>query len=182
MSKQQTFLCSALLLLPLLNLVIVYKNRLGFIKSVLFIPAAICIMATILNSIASGIFFGLLLVLVQSYSEDDMAQAVDKCMTANNIDREEYVEILNKTEDTVDRKYKCFVYCLGQEMHIVDSSGYVDVELVEQHGKLSEKNRAAFSECTEQNQHISDMCNYAYKYVNCLSVNLDTTEFNNESK
>lgn len=111
-----------------------------------------------------------------------MAQAVETCMTANNIDQEEYVEILNKTEDTIDMKYKCFVHCLGREMKVVDSSGYVDVELVENHGKLSDRNRAAFSVCKEENDHISDMCIYAYKYVVCLQDNLDMTEFNSNSK
>ncbi|XP_034476713.1 general odorant-binding protein 57c-like [Drosophila innubila] len=139
------------------------------------------------NSVASAIFFALLFVLVQSYSEDDMAQAVDNCMAANNITQMDYVDFMNSTsleedEDNIERKYKCFLHCLAEDLDVVDSSGYIDIELVENHGKLSEKDRAAFVECKKENDHMTDMCEYAFSFLFCLPDNLDLTEFNNESE
>lgn len=133
----------------------------------------------------SPIIFALLLVLVQSYSEDDMSEAVDKCLEANDITREEFTELTNITsseedEEKIERKYKCFLHCVAMEIDIVDSEGYVDVDLIENHGQLSVQNRLAFSECKTENDHFSDMCEYAYKFFLCAFDRLDFNATNIE--
>ncbi|KAM8713342.1 hypothetical protein ACLKA7_013627 [Drosophila subpalustris] len=140
-----------------------------------------------MNCLHCVCFFALLFVLVQSYSEDDMAGAVDTCMKANDITYEEYDEFFNTTSseedwDNIKRKYKCFVHCLAKEMDIVDSDGYVDMELVEKQGELSKKNWNAFSECKKENDDYLDMCEYAYAFLDCLTEKMDFNDFNNESE
>ncbi|KAH8299791.1 hypothetical protein KR044_005979, partial [Drosophila immigrans] len=111
----------------------------------------------------------------QSISDEDLDLAVNQCLEENNITREEYGAILNvssseESDDTDDleMKYKCALHCMAVAMDVVDSNGYVDVELVENHGKLSENNYDAFTECKKENDYLEDMCEYAYKFVLCL--------------
>ncbi|KAH8355315.1 hypothetical protein KR093_010761 [Drosophila rubida] len=116
-----------------------------------------------------------------------MDLAVNQCLEENNISREEYVAIMNVTsseesDDDLEMKYKCALHCLAVAMNIVDSNGYVDVELVDQQGKLSADNYVAFTECKEENDYLEDMCEYAYSFVICLQTRIDTSAFNSDSE
>lgn len=122
-----------------------------------------------------------------------MSLAINTCLAANNISQEEYEAIMNTTsseeyedddenEDVIERKYKCFVNCLFGEMNLMNSSGYIDLELVETHQEFSDKTRVAFLECNEQNDHITDKCEYAFSFLLCLKDSLDWSEFTRDSE
>ncbi|XP_060656500.1 general odorant-binding protein 57c [Drosophila nasuta] len=143
-------------------------------------------MTVILKSIIFIGIFAVFLGLVHSFSDDDLDMAVNQCLEDNNISREEYVALMNVTsseesDDDLEMKYKCALHCLAVALEVVDSNGYVDVELVENHGKLTEDNYVAFTECKEENDYLEDMCEYAYKFVICLQTRIDLNAFNNET-
>ncbi|XP_017025047.1 general odorant-binding protein 57c [Drosophila kikkawai] len=111
---------------------------------------------------------------------------VSECLAANNISQTEFQELIEQSSseeedyeedlDNTERKYKCFVYCLGEKGKILDSNGYLDVGLVEQMEPLSEQIRDVLYHCKKIHDQEEDKCEYAFQMVRCLSENIDQSD------
>ncbi|EDW10182.2 general odorant-binding protein 57c [Drosophila mojavensis] len=127
----------------------------------------------------AAISFALLLVCVQSFPEDEMDEMVTKCLTDNDIEKAEYETLLSQNNsnidmDSIDKKYKCYLHCMATEMHILDSNGHVDIELVNEHEELTPKDREVFVECKKIHDGGEDFCEYAFSMTMCLLESLES--------
>ncbi|KAH8421032.1 hypothetical protein KR222_004447, partial [Zaprionus bogoriensis] len=100
-------------------------------------------------------------------------EALETCMLQNEIKRDEYEALMNQASseedlENVDRKFKCMLQCLSEEMEMVDSTGYIDVELIEQYQELSDDQRENIYECKRMHDEEPDMCEYAFKMTLCF--------------
>ncbi|XP_023164922.1 general odorant-binding protein 57c-like [Drosophila hydei] len=126
-----------------------------------------------------AILLAFLIVLVQSaLNDEEFEQFVTKCLADNKIDRAEFEEIINQNSseidrDNIDQKYKCYLHCLATEVNILDSDGYVDIDLVNEFEKVSDKVRDALEECKNMHDGDEDACDYAFNMLTCLIKNLD---------
>ncbi|TDG51063.1 hypothetical protein AWZ03_002426 [Drosophila navojoa] len=127
----------------------------------------------------AAILFALLLACVQSFAEDEMDEMVTKCLADNEIERVEYESLLSQNNsdidmDNIDMKYKCYLHCMATEMDILDSNGYVDIELISEHEELTPKDREVFVECKRIHDGGEDFCEYAFNITMCLFENLES--------
>ncbi|KAH8290896.1 hypothetical protein KR054_006856, partial [Drosophila jambulina] len=108
---------------------------------------------------------------------------VGECLAANNISQAEFQELIDQRSseeeddeddlDNTERKYKCFVYCLGEKGNVLDSNGYLDVDLVDQIEPLSEQTRDVLYYCKKTHDQEEDRCEYAFQMARCLWENIE---------
>ncbi|KAH8254614.1 hypothetical protein KR032_011225, partial [Drosophila birchii] len=110
---------------------------------------------------------------------------VSECLAANNISQAEFQELIEQASsededdedlDNTERRYKCFVHCLGEKGNILDSNGYLDVDLVDQIEPLTEQTRDVLYYCKKIHDREEDKCEYAFLMVRCLSENIEPSD------
>ncbi|XP_016991907.1 general odorant-binding protein 57c [Drosophila rhopaloa] len=131
-----------------------------------------------------GVIFILatIVVFAQSVPVLEETALVSECLALHNISQAEFQELIDSTsseEDDIEnteRRYKCFVHCLGEKGNILDSNGYLDVDLIDQIEPVSDELREILYDCKQINDGEEDKCEYAFKMVTCLTESLENDE------
>ncbi|XP_032590581.1 general odorant-binding protein 57c-like [Drosophila grimshawi] len=128
-----------------------------------------------------AILLAFLLVLVQGEPTKEDFDSADKiCSELHNISKDEVAELmkqgfLNNT-DKVDKKFKCYLYCLAGELGALGSDGYLDVEELTKSEDVKPAQLLAITHCKDEHDGEEDTCEYAFNISVCILKNL------NESK
>ncbi|XP_064551929.1 general odorant-binding protein 57c [Drosophila montana] len=116
------------------------------------------------------IFLGFLLIAVQSASQDEV---IDKCLDKNHIPKNQYEKLIkygtvDQETGDIERKFKCFMHCIVNEMGVLDSDGYLSMKQVESLAELRDTDRIAFRKCNKKHHGEADLCEYAANIMTCV--------------
>ncbi|KAH8365119.1 hypothetical protein KR084_002218, partial [Drosophila pseudotakahashii] len=118
----------------------------------------------------------------QSLPALDESNLVAGCLASNNISQAEFQELIDRAsskEDDIENtemRYKCFVYCLAEKGNLLDSNGYLDVEMIDQYEPVSDELREVLYDCKKMHDDEEDRCEYAFKMVTCLTESLEQSD------
>lgn len=114
---------------------------------------------------------------------------VTECLASNNISQAEFEELIDRSSSSSDeeddddddlenteRRYKCFVHCLAEKGNILNSNGYLDVDLLEQIEPLAAQTRDVLYYCKKIHDQEKDACEYAFQMVRCLLENIEQSD------
>ncbi|XP_016957728.1 general odorant-binding protein 57c [Drosophila biarmipes] len=104
-----------------------------------------------------------------------------ECLAANNISQAEFQELIERSSgeedlENTERRYKCFVHCLAKKGNLLDSNGYLDVEMIDQLEPVTDELREVLYECKKIHDSEEDLCEYAFKMVTCLTESLEQSD------
>ncbi|XP_016995001.1 general odorant-binding protein 57c [Drosophila takahashii] len=128
------------------------------------------------------LILAVIVVFTQSLPVLEESNMVAECLASNNISQAEFQELIDRAsseEDDIEnteRRYKCFVFCLAEKGNLLDSNGYLDVEMIDQFEPVSDELREILYECKKLHDDEEDHCEYAFKMVTCLTESLEQSD------
>ncbi|KRF79623.1 uncharacterized protein Dvir_GJ25722 [Drosophila virilis] len=116
------------------------------------------------------IFLGFLFIVVQSNSQNEI---INKCLDKNNISKNQYEKLIKHgimdTEiGNIERKFKCFMHCVVNEMGVLGSDGYLNMKQLDSLGELRDTDRITFRKCNKLYHREADACEYVSNIITCF--------------
>ncbi|EDV55306.1 general odorant-binding protein 57c [Drosophila erecta] len=121
-------------------------------------------------------------VSIQSLSLLEETNYVSDCLASNNISQAEFQELVDRNSseeedlENTERRYKCFIHCLGEKGNLLDANGYLDVSRIDEIEQVSDELREILYDCKKIYDEEKDHCEYAFRMVICVTDSFEQSD------
>ncbi|KAI8038585.1 general odorant-binding protein 57c [Drosophila gunungcola] len=128
------------------------------------------------------LLLAIIVVFAQSASVLEEPTLVSECLASNNISQAEFQKLWDRKSseeediENTEKRYKCFVHCLAEWGHILDSNGHLDMDLIDQKEPVSDELREILNNCKKIHDDEEDKCEYAFKMLTCLTESFEQND------